>query len=92
MVKKLPGQISLTASLKQAIYELPERLRFVLVLRYIQELSIEEITEVIELPIDSIKMQLYRARKQLQEWLREYQEGGIFQWQIQKSSIYYKGT
>lgn len=92
LVKKLPGNVSLTASLKRAIFDLPERPRLVLVLRYIQNLSIHEITEVLGLPDDSVKKQLYRARKQLQEWLSDYQEGGLFQWQIQRSSIYYKET
>ncbi|SDZ24691.1 RNA polymerase sigma factor [Thermoactinomyces sp. DSM 45892] len=85
LVKKLPGNVSFVASLKRAIYELPERPRFILVLRYIQNLTIQEIAEVLGISVESVKKQLYRARKQLQEWLSDYQEGGLFQWQIHKS-------
>ena len=30
-----------------------------------------------DIPLNTVKSHLFRARKKLQEWLSEYQEGGV---------------
>jgi RNA polymerase sigma-70 factor (ECF subfamily) len=54
---------------QQALQRLPEHYRLVMVLRYWQELSYEEIAEVSGLPISTIKTRLHRARNMLAEML-----------------------
>jgi RNA polymerase sigma-70 factor (ECF subfamily) len=46
-------------------------------LRYLQELSYQEIADTLELPLNTVKSYLFRARQQLQELLYDYQEGGV---------------
>jgi RNA polymerase sigma-70 factor (ECF subfamily) len=62
--------------LRQAMDRLPEPQRIVLLYRYVQEYNYQEIAEAMNLPLNTVKSHLFRARKQLQEWLEEYQEGG----------------
>ena len=63
--------------LREAIRRLPPPQRTAIVLRYMHDFSYEEIAEAMELPLNTVKSHLFRARKELQEWLSEYQEGGV---------------
>ena len=49
-----------------AIKKLPENFRTVIILRDIQQLSYEEISNIIEVPLGTIKSRINRARLQLQ--------------------------
>jgi RNA polymerase sigma-70 factor (ECF subfamily) len=51
------------------IANLPAKYRVVLVLRHLQELSYEEMAEVMSVPIGTVKTQLFRARAMLKERL-----------------------
>jgi RNA polymerase sigma-70 factor (ECF subfamily) len=51
------------------IANLPAKYRMVLVLRHLQELSYEEMAEVMRMPIGTVKTQLFRARALLKERL-----------------------
>ncbi|CEH29588.1 RNA polymerase subunit sigma [Aneurinibacillus migulanus] len=62
---------------RRAIKRLPEHQRTVITLRYLQDLSYGEIAEVMNMPLNTVKSYLYRARQQLQELLHEYQKGGV---------------
>ncbi|WCK53505.1 sigma-70 family RNA polymerase sigma factor [Aneurinibacillus sp. Ricciae_BoGa-3] len=62
---------------RRAINELPEQHRTVVILRYLQDLSYNEIAEILNMPLNTVKSYLYRARQQLQELLHEYQKGGV---------------
>jgi RNA polymerase sigma-70 factor (ECF subfamily) len=62
---------------REAIKRLPEHQRTVVTLRYLQDLSYGEIAEVMNMPLNTVKSYLYRARQQLQELLHEYQKGGV---------------
>ncbi|MGH2516130.1 MAG: RNA polymerase sigma factor [Ktedonobacterales bacterium] len=53
------------------IANLPPKYRVVLVLRHLQELSYEEMAEVMRVPIGTVKTQLFRARALLKERLEE---------------------
>ncbi|SVC36052.1 uncharacterized protein METZ01_LOCUS288906, partial [marine metagenome] len=45
--------------------------RTVVILRDIQELSYEEISKIVEVPLGTVKSRINRARLQLQEMLKE---------------------
>jgi RNA polymerase sigma-70 factor (ECF subfamily) len=60
--------------IRQAIMALPIQQRLVVVLYYVNELSIQEISEVLEIPAGTIKSRLYYARKQLKTHLSSQEE------------------
>lgn len=62
----------MATKVKEAIQRLPENLRSVFVLYEIEEMKYKEISRALELPLNSVKVYLLRARKKLQEELKEY--------------------
>lgn len=63
--------------IQQAIEKLPEQHRAVVVLRYMQDFSYSEIADSLNLPLNTVKSYLFRARHQLQTLLHDYQKGGV---------------
>ncbi len=61
---------------RQAIIRLPDHLRQVIVLRYIQDLRYREIADITALPLNTVKSHLFRARQQLQKMLQDELKGG----------------
>jgi len=49
----------------KAIMNLPERYRTVIVMRHLQEMSVEEIAQTLNLPTGTVKTHLFRAREML---------------------------
>lgn len=68
---------SMASDIHDAIAKLPHQYRLVVVLRYIQDQSYQEIADTLQLPLNTVKSYLFRARQQLQELLHDYQKGGI---------------
>jgi len=58
--------------IKAAVQKLPENLKSVFVLYEIEGFKYREISTALEIPINSVKVYLLRARKKLQEDLKEY--------------------
>ena len=58
-------------TIQQAIYSLPLKYREVIVLRYLQDLSYIEISNILKLPSGTVKIRLYRAREQLRKILAD---------------------
>lgn len=58
--------------LEKALMELNEDFREVVVLRDIQQLSYEEIAELTDIPMGTVKSRINRGRAQLQEILKNY--------------------
>jgi len=56
------------------IDNLPESYRLLISLRYQQELSYEEIAQVLSLPLGTVKTGLFRAKERLREKLEEMDE------------------
>ena len=50
---------------QRAIMNLPERYRVVVVMRHLQDMSVEEIARVLEMPTGTVKTHLFRAREML---------------------------
>jgi len=60
--------------LHQKIEALPESLRMLIVLRYQEELSYEEMAQVLNLPLGTIKTGLFRAKERLREGFQILEE------------------
>jgi len=64
------------AMIQSAINELPEKYQRVIKLRHVEERSYEEIADLLELPIGTVKAHIFRARellyKQLRHKIRHY--------------------
>ena len=61
-------------AVQSAILELPERYRLPLILRDLQDLSYEEISETLTLPLGTTKSRINRARLMLKDKLRSFVE------------------
>jgi RNA polymerase sigma-70 factor (ECF subfamily) len=61
---------------RQAVDALPEHLRVILLLAYFQGLKFQEVAEVLELPIGTVKSRLHKALVTLHSaWRRDYPGG-----------------
>ena len=57
--------------MRQAVERLPERQRVIVLLYYMEELSVAQIAEVVKIPEGTVKSRLYQARKTLQRELED---------------------
>lgn len=64
--------LELDSIIKNAILSLPDHFRIVIVLRELQGLSYEEIANVIDTNVGTVKSRIARARCKLQDGLRHY--------------------
>ena len=55
--------------LNEAVAELPEHYRAILLLRHQEEMSYEEIAQALDLPIGTVKIRIHRAREQVKRRL-----------------------
>ncbi|MFD2446902.1 RNA polymerase sigma factor [Bacillus sp. CGMCC 1.16607] len=62
--------------LERLIATLPEDERIIILLRYVNELSYDEISELVDLPISTVRNKLHRAKKKMRETVKR--EGGYF--------------
>ncbi len=58
--------------IQESVDKLPEALKIIFVMYEMQGLKYKEISEILNVPLNSVKVYLMRARKKLQEELREY--------------------
>ena len=64
----------LRQQIDQAILNLPDNYRDIIYLRYIQELSYQQIADTMQLPLSTIETRLYRGRQLLQKSLNSFLE------------------
>ena len=57
--------------IEAAMGELPARYREILDLRYLEGLAYQEIAEILDLPMGTVKTHIHRARRQLADVLRQ---------------------
>lgn len=62
--------------LERLIGSLPEDERMIILLRYVNELSYNEISELMDIPLSQVRNKLHRAKKKMRESVK--QEGGYF--------------
>jgi len=61
--------LELQETVQKAIQKLPEKYRSVIVLKYIEDLSLQEISEILDLPIGTVKTRIHRGREALRKHL-----------------------
>lgn len=66
----LTESADLRVHLEQAIADLDEPYRSIIWLREVDDLSYQEIADALELPLNTLKVYLHRARKRLRDTLR----------------------
>ena len=57
--------------IQKSIDSLPERYRTAIILRHREERSYEEISEILNIPLGTVKARIFRAREMLKKKLRE---------------------
>lgn len=62
--------LELQETIQKEILKLPEKYRSVIVLKYIEELSLNEISEILDLPLGTVKTRIHRGREALRQQLR----------------------
>ena len=60
------------ALVRQAVGALPEELREVVVMKEFEEMTFQEISDILELPLSTVKSRLYTALKQLRMKLERF--------------------
>ena len=71
--ERLPEDVVTDMELQERIqYEisrLPDKYRSVIVLKYIEELSLQEISEILDMPLGTVKTRIHRGREALRKQL-----------------------
>ncbi|KAA9016927.1 RNA polymerase sigma factor SigW [Niallia endozanthoxylica] len=62
--------LELQDTIQREISKLPEKYRTVIVLKYIEELSLNEISEILDMPLGTVKTRIHRGREALRKQLR----------------------
>jgi len=70
--EKLADKIITDTEIKEAIERLPERFKSPFVLYELQEFKYKEISRILDVPLNTVKVNILRARKQLQKELKQY--------------------
>jgi RNA polymerase sigma-70 factor, ECF subfamily len=63
-------KLELQEQIQQEILKLPEKYRSVIVLKYVDELSLKEISDILDLPVGTVKTRIHRGREALRNKLR----------------------
>jgi RNA polymerase sigma-70 factor (ECF subfamily) len=61
----------LVARVHSAVERLPTSYRLLITLRHLQGMSYDEIAQVTGMPLGTVKNGIFRARRQLKEWIQE---------------------
>ena len=61
-------------NVQRALVELPDDFKTIIILRDIQELSYDEISKIVEVPLGTVKSRINRGRVKLQELLKKKEE------------------
>lgn len=60
-----------TNLIERAIEELPDKYRIVIVLRHTEERAYEEIAQILDIPLGTVKARIFRAREMLKKKLKD---------------------
>ncbi|UQZ48260.1 RNA polymerase sigma factor SigW [Bacillus sp. PK3-037] len=63
--------LELSHTIQRKILKLPDKYRTVIVLKYIDELSLIEIGEILNIPVGTVKTRIHRGREALRKQLRD---------------------
>ncbi|SHF73137.1 RNA polymerase sigma factor SigW [Ornithinibacillus halophilus] len=56
--------------IQQEILKLPAKYRSIIMLRYLEEFSLQEISEILDIPLGTVKTRIHRGREALRKKLR----------------------
>ena len=65
----------LQAAIEQALVDLPEDLRSALTLREFDGLSYEDIADIMDCPVGTVRSRIFRAREAIDKQVREQLDG-----------------
>ncbi|MFD2616114.1 RNA polymerase sigma factor SigW [Terrilactibacillus laevilacticus] len=63
------------ALIQQEINQLPLKYRSAIVLKYIQDMNLKEISEILNIPVGTVKTRIHRGREALRKRLRHVNKG-----------------
>lgn len=69
--ERLASSSDLGRHLRQAVRELSEPYRSVVILREVQEMKYQEISDTLQMPLNTVKVNIHRGRRMLRERLQE---------------------
>lgn len=62
--------LELKSYIHQEISELPPKYRSIIILRYLEEFSLQEISDILDIPLGTVKTRVHRGREALRKKLR----------------------
>jgi RNA polymerase sigma-70 factor (ECF subfamily) len=62
------------AQIHRAIETLPEKYKSVVILRYLHDMSLQEISDVLDMPVTTIKTRVHRGREYLRKRLEQEEQ------------------
>jgi RNA polymerase sigma-70 factor (ECF subfamily) len=62
--------LELHETVQKEILKLPDKYRSAIILKYMEELSLNEISEILDLPLGTVKTRIHRGREALRQQLR----------------------
>lgn len=72
--ERLPGEevegLELQRYIHHEISQLPPKYRSIIILRYLEEFSLREISEILDIPLGTVKTRIHRGREALRKRLR----------------------
>lgn len=76
------GNKELTRLLETAVEQLPGKYRLVFMLREVEELSVKETAEVLDIEASNVKTRLNRAKNMLREHLKGYMKENVYSFHL----------
>ncbi|MBP3237874.1 MAG: sigma-70 family RNA polymerase sigma factor [Lachnospiraceae bacterium] len=61
------------AALRKYVLKLPEKLRTVILMFFMEDMSIKEISSALKIPEGTVKSRLNKAKTKLKEWMADYE-------------------
>lgn len=64
--------------LRHLIDQLPEMYKMILLLRYIHDLSYQEMSDLLDIRLNTVQVRLHRAKQKLRELYQQTEKGGAY--------------
>lgn len=61
------------SALRRYVLKLPYKLKVVVLMFYMEDMSMAEIAGALKIPVGTVKSRLNKAKKQLKEWMADYE-------------------
>lgn len=74
---RITESTQITHAVRRAVNSLPVELRQIVVMKEFEELTFKEISDILDVPLSTVKSRLYTALKQLQMKLQRFGNGDI---------------